>query len=478
MAFGDLFVGGEWRGGLDRAPDINPSDLDDVVGTFALANDGDMDDAIDAAEQAQAAWSATSPQARADVLWRISAEISARSDELGTLLAREEGKTVAEGIGEAVRAAQIFQFFAGEAVRMNGEHLASTRPGIFVDLIREPVGVVGVITPWNFPLAIPAWKIAPSLAYGNTVIFKPAELVPGCAWHLVDIAARAGVPDGVLNLVLGDGALVGPVLTRSPKLDALSFTGSQPVGQLVAAAAVANLTKLQLEMGGKNPLVVLADADLATAVDCAVQGAFYSTGQRCTASSRLVVEDAIYEPFVAAVRDRLNLLRVGHALDKTTDIGPVVDEQQLGIDLAYLEIARSDGGEIAVGGEVLERPTKGHYLSPALILGTTNDQRINREEAFGPIATVIRVADPDEALAVANDTEFGLSAGVCTTSLRLAEHFRSRLDAGMVMVNVPTAGVDPHVPFGGRKKSSYGPREQGAYAREFFTVTKTTYVRP
>ncbi len=472
------YIGGAWDDAGAVYRNVNPSDTRDVVGEYAYGDAATARAAIAAAREAFPAWSRGGIQQRFDILDRAGTEILARKDELGRLLASEEGKTLPEAIGEATRAGQIFKFFAGEALRDAGELLASVRPGIAVEIAREPVGVVGLIAPWNFPIAIPAWKIAPALAYGNCVVFKPAELVPGCAWELADILARAGVPPGVFNLVMGTGAEVGEAIVSSPDVDAISFTGSVEVGRAVAARAAANLTKLQLEMGGKNPLVILDDADLDVALNCAIQGAYYSTGQRCTASSRLIVTDAMHDRFVDALVERLASVRVGDALAPDTQIGPVVDERQLAKDLSYLDVAKSEGAALAFGGERLQRERDGHYLAPVLWTQTTNAMRINREEIFGPAAAVIRVADLDEAIAVANDTAFGLVAGVCTTSLRSAARFKREAQTGMVMVNLPTAGVDYHVPFGGRKGSSYGPREQGRYAREFYTAVKTAYVAP
>ncbi|MFI4904818.1 MAG: aldehyde dehydrogenase family protein, partial [Burkholderiales bacterium] len=393
-------------------------------------------------------------------------------------LAREEGKTLAEGIGETARAGQIFLFFAAECVRIAGEKMASVRPGIDIEITREPVGVVGIIAPWNFPIAIPAWKIAPALAYGNTVVFKPADAVPAMAHALADIIARAGFAPGVFNLVMGRGSVVGQTLLDHPGVDAITFTGSVATGQKVAAACVAKMKKFQLEMGGKNPLVVVDDADLGVAVECAINGAFYSTGQRCTASSRLVVTDGIHDRFVAAMIERMKKLKIGDALDAATQIGPVVDETQLAQDESYIRIGRDEGATLAHGGERLTRSTPGYYLAPALFTDVAPTMRIAREEIFGPVAAVLRVRDYEAALAAANDTPFGLASGICTTSLKHAAHFKRNAEAGMVMVNLPTAGVDYHVPFGGRKGSSYGPREQGRYAAEFYTVVKTAYTQP
>jgi aldehyde dehydrogenase (NAD+) len=467
-------IDGEWVGG-DPVPNINPSDTNEVVGEYARATRADAEAAIKAAQAAFPKWSRTGPLERHAILRKASDEILARKDELGRLLSREEGKTLAEGVGETIRAAQIFDFFAGEALRLSGETVPSVRPGVGVEVTREPVGVVGIITPWNFPIAIPAWKIAPALCYSNTVVFKPADLVPGCAWAIVDILHRAGVPKGVLNLVMGKGSVVGQAMLDSPDLSAITFTGSVATGKRVAAASIEHNRKFQLEMGGKNPLVVLDDADLGVAVDCAVNGAFFSTGQRCTASSRLIVQQGIHDRFVEAVTEKLRSLAVDNAVKPGTHIGPVVDQSQLDQDEKYIAIGRDEGANLVFGGERLNRETPGFYLQPALFTETTNSMRISREEIFGPVASVIRVRDYDEALAVANDTSFGLSSGICTTSLKHATHFKRNAEAGMVMVNLPTAGVDFHVPFGGRKGSSHGPREQGRYAAEFYTTVKTAY---
>src|SRR3954452_14468257 len=317
-----------------------------------------------------------------------------------------------------------------------------------------------------------------AIAYGNCVVFKPADLVPGCGWALADIISRSGIPAGVFNLVMGAGSQVGNAIVRSPKVRGVSFTGSVDTGRRVAADCVARGAKVQLEMGGKNPMIVLDDADLGIAVGACVNGAYFSTGQRCTASSRLVVQAGIHDKFVDAVGEKLAQLKVDDALKQGTDIGPVVSQDQLDQDLDYIDVGRKEGARLVCGGERLNRETPGYYMSPALFVDTTNEMRINREEIFGPVATVIRVKDYDEALEVANDTEFGLSSGICTTSLKYASDFRRRSSAGMVMVNLPTAGVDYHTPFGGRKGSSYGPREQGSYAREFYTSVKTSYTLP
>ena len=473
------YIAGKWLAGSTAAPNTNPSNLADVVGHYALGDSAAVAAAVAAAQAAFTAWSTSGIQARFDALDRIGSEILARREELGTLLSREEGKTRPEGIGEATRAGHIFKFFAGECLRLAGETLPSVRPGVGVEITREPVGVVGLITPWNFPIAIPAWKIAPALAFGNCVVFKPADLVPGCAWALADIISRSGIPPGVFNLVMGQGSVIGEAIVRHQGVNAVSFTGSVGVGRRIAEACVQTHKKVQLEMGGKNPQIILDDADLKQAVELSVQSAFFSTGQRCTASSRLIVTEGIYARYIDALQARLVTLKIGDALAAGTDIGPVVSAQQLAQDLRHVESAQAEGATLAFGGERICCHTgsshEGYFMRPALLTETTPAMRINREEVFGPVASVIRVKDYEEALAVANDSEFGLSAGIATTSLKHATHFKRHAQAGMVMVNLPTAGVDYHVPFGGRKGSSYGPREQGRYAQEFYTTVKTAY---
>lgn len=471
------YIAGEWSTAAEATDNLSPSNHDDVIGQFSRGNADDVEKAVAAAREAFSDWSQSSPQLRHDILRKAANEIETRQDELADILAREEGKLLAEARGEVGRAAQVLQFFSGEALRLGGEAFDSVRSGVDVLVTREPLGVVGLITPWNFPIAIPAWKIAPALAYGNCVVLKPAELVPHSAWALVDILQRAGLPAGVLNLVMGPGSEVGQAMIEHPGIDAISFTGSEATGRRIAAGCVAAspMKKVQLEMGGKNPLVVLDDADLEVAVSCALDGAFFSTGQRCTASSRLIVTDGIHDAFVARLTEEMKALLPGDARDPTSKIGPVVSPTQMAQNQEYLRIGREEGAEL-IGGET-PPDAPGNYMAPALFTGARNDMRICREEIFGPVASVIRVADYEEALTVANDTVYGLSAGICTSSLAHATDFRKRVEAGMVMINLPTAGVDYHVPFGGRKGSSYGAREQGSYAREFYTVVKTSYTK-
>ena len=469
------YIGGEWVGDSDVTTNTNPANRDDVIGTYARGDAARVDQAVSAALAAQPGWAAASPQLRHDVLERAGALIVERKDELGRLLAREEGKTIAEAVGETVRASQVFKFFAGEALRNTGDAVASVRPGIDVMIEREAVGVIGLITPWNFPIAIPAWKLAPALAYGNAVVMKPAELTPGCAWELAKILDEAGCPAGIFNLVMGPGSTVGARIVEHEDIAAVSFTGSVATGRQVAIDCAARGKKVQLEMGGKNPMVVVDDADLEVAVGACLNGAFFSTGQRCTASSRLIVTAGIHDAFLDKLTAAAADLVIGDPLDSKTQIGPVVDQGQLDQNLEYLAIAATEGCDVRGGGL---GNGNGYFMHPAIFAGASNQMRVSREEIFGPMASVIKVADYDEALAVANDTEFGLSSGICTTSLKLATDFRRNAKAGMVMVNLPTAGVDYHVPFGGRKGSSYGPREQGSYAREFYTTVKTSYIAP
>ncbi len=469
------FINGEEVQADTPNSSINPSNTDDVVARFPAGGAAEVDAAARAARAAFPAWADASPEVRSDLLDKTGSIIMARAKELGQLLAREEGKTVAEGTGEVMRAARIFKYFAGEALRRHGQTLQSTRPGLDAETYREAVGVFGLITPWNFPIAIPAWKTAPALAFGNTVVLKPANPTPAIAHALASIIHEAGAPPGVFNMVLGEGG-VGSAIVEHPEIDGISFTGSQFVGGKVGEAAMRRQARVQLEMGGKNPLVVLDDANLDVAVACAIDGGFFATGQRCTASSRVIVVDAIHDRFVEAVAERAKALRVGDALDPSTQIGPAVSEAQLEQSLRYVQIAKGEGGRIVTGGERLSLDRPGFYISPAVIADTAPDMQINRDEVFGPVVSTIRVKNYEEALAVANQGDFGLSAGIITNSLHHVRHFRRNIRAGMVMINLPTAGVDYHVPFGGTRKSSYGAREQGFAAIEFYTQTKTVYV--
>jgi aldehyde dehydrogenase (NAD+) len=468
------FIGGERVAADCPGESTNPSDTRDVVAKVPVGGAAEVDAAVAAARKAQAAWADASPEVRSDVLDRVGETIMKKKDELGRLLSREEGKTVPEGTGEVVRAARIFKYFAGEALRLHGQNLMSTRPGVEVQTYRQPVGVIGMITPWNFPIAIPAWKAAPALAFGNTVVMKPASQTPAMAAALAEIIWEAGAPAGVFNMIFGPGRM-GQAIVDHKGVDAISFTGSQGVGEGVAKSAVSRMAKVQLEMGGKNPLVVLDDADLDRAVSIALDGSFFATGQRCTASSRIIVTDGIHDRFVEALAAKVAALKVGDALDPSTQMGPAVSEDQMETSYRYIDIAQSEGGRVVTGGERLKLEKPGWYVQPTLIADTSMDMRINTEEVFGPVAATTRVKSYDEALEIANAGEFGLSAGIVTSSLKYARDFQRRVKAGMVMINLPTAGVDYHVPFGGSRRSSYGPKEQGFAAVEFYTQVKTAY---
>lgn len=399
----------------------------------------------------------------------------ARCDELGTLLSREEGKPFAEGRGEIYRAGQFFHYYAAEVLRQMGDLADSVRPGVKVEVTREAVGVVAIISPWNFPTATAVWKIAPALAFGNSVIWKPANLTPASAVALAEIIHRQGLPEGTFNLVLGGGSSVGDALINSKDIDAVSFTGSVETGSKVAAATAPNFVRCQLEMGSKNALVIADDADLQVAIDAAVAGAFGGSGQKCTASSRLIVMDGIHDAFVDGVIAKMKTLKVGHALDDGIFMGPIVDDKQLATNMDWIEKAKQAGANLAFGGERLEMPHDGYYMSPTLFIDTDNSWDINQEEVFAPLACVMRVKNLEEAIAMTNDTRFGLTGGIITQSLRNSSLFKEQVQAGCVMVNLATAGTDYHVPFGGRKESSFGPREQGQYAKEFYTIVKTVY---
>jgi aldehyde dehydrogenase (NAD+) len=470
------YIAGEWVAGESEIENRNPSDVSDLIGLYAQAGADQLETALDSASGAQAEWAGAGIERRYKALMAIGEELIARSAELGELLSREEGKPLAEGMGEVYRAGQFFTYYAAETLRQIGDTADSVRDNIEIDVRREPVGTVAVISPWNFPTATASWKIAPALAFGNAVIWKPANVTPASAVALTEIIVKQDLPKGLFSLLMGSGRTVGQRLVESPKVNAISFTGSVPVGKGIAAAAIQNLTKVQLEMGSKNALAVMDDGDLDLAVAVALGGAFGGTGQKCTASSRLVVHELVHDAFVEKLVAGARALKVGHALEDGTQIGPVVSAEQLQANLDYVELGTSEGAELLCGGDRLSRPTEGYYMAPAVFASTTNDMRVNREEMFAPIACVIKVGSYDQALATVNDTNFGLTSGIVTRSLARATHFRRNVRTGCVMVNLATAGTDYHVPFGGRADSSYGPREQGSYAKEFYTTVKTAYI--
>ena len=469
-------IAGAWVAGESEIENRNPSDLSDLVGVFAQASAEQLDETLEQARIAQIEGAGYGMERKQAVLNAIGTELMARAEELGTLLSREEGKPLAEGKGEVYRAGQFFTYYAAECLRQIGENADSVRAGVEIDVRREPVGVVAVISPWNFPTATASWKIAPALCYGNAVVWKPANATPASAVALSEIIARQDIPKGLFSLVMGSGRSVGQRLVESPMVNAISFTGSVPVGKGIASAAIQNLTKVQMEMGSKNALVVMDDGDLDLAAAVALGGAFGGTGQKCTASSRLIVHSGIHDAFVEKLVAGARAMKVGHALENGTEMGPVVSAQQLQENLGYVDLGKAEGAELACGGERLDMPHDGYYMSPGVFLNTSNDMRINREEMFAPLTSVIKVDSYEEALVTVNDTNFGLTSGIVTRSLARATHFRRNARTGVVTINLPTAGTDYHVPFGGRGDSSYGPREQGKAAAEFYTTVKTAYI--
>ena len=469
------FIAGRWVEGTGSIKNINPSDTGDIISEYTSVTDDQFEQAVSSAVIAQKEWGEVGIEKKSQILIKIGDELIQRSKELGELLSREEGKPLAEGIGEVTRAGQQFQYYGSECLRLYGEKIPSTRPGFQVEISREPLGVIGIISPWNFPIAIPAWKAAPAMMCGNAVILKPASLTPASAIALTEIISKQDIPSGLFNLVLGSGSNIGNKIASHPDIVAITFTGSVEVGKKLYQNSSLLLKKMQMEMGSKNPLVVMEDANLNTAIACAANGAYGGTGQKCTASSRLIVHEEIYAKFVEGLVENIKNLKVGHALDEGTQMGPASNESQYESNLSYIEIGKGEA-KLAYGGNPMNMRTPGYYLQPTLFVDGDNKSRINQEEMFGPIACVIPAKNLDHALEIANDTEFGLSSGIITQSLAKAEHFKQNIKTGVSTINLPTAGLDYHVPFGGRKASSFGPREQGTYAREFYSQVKTSYI--
>jgi len=470
------FVRGEWCAGDTEIPDINPAQPSIPVATLSLANRGLAERAVQAAVDAAAAWRNTPAPARGEILRRAADILQQRTADVARDLAMEEGKTLPEAAGETGRAVAILRYFAAQTLEPDGETYPSHSPRTFLYAVREPVGTVAAITPWNFPIAIPAWKIAPALAYGNTVVWKPAEIVPLTAAHLVQALADAGLPSGVLNLVLGRGSEVGDAITTHPGVDAITFTGSNKVGRAIQAKAVALGKKVQLELGGKNPAVVLADADLDNAADQIARGAFLSAGQKCTATSRVIVEQKVWDPFRDKLIEKTKQMTLGDPLDVKTKVGPVSSEQQLKTVRSYLEIAKKENATFLTGELPAPETGAGYFIPPIILAGLSTQSALVREEVFGPVAAILPAHSPEEALQLANDTPFGLSASVFTNDLNRAMRFVRGLRAGVVKVNQETAGLEFQVPFGGMGDSSSGSREQGKVARDFFTQWKTVYI--
>jgi acyl-CoA reductase-like NAD-dependent aldehyde dehydrogenase len=453
----------------------NPHAPDDLNVQLPDGSASDVEAAAVAAHAAQRKLASGGIEARADALVRIARALVADLEPMALLIARETGKTLRDARMETMRAARIFEFFAGEALRIVGERYESTRNGAMVEVMHSPLGTVGLITPWNFPIAIPAWKIAPALAFGNAVVWKPSEVSSATAARLMSHIAVAGLPAGSVNMVLG-AATAGAAISAHGGIDAVSFTGSEATGARVRQAVAARNGRMQLEMGGVNGLIVLADANLDIAVDCAINGAYFAAGQRCTATSRIIVEEAIAGRFIGAVRQKLQALRFGDPRDAATDIGPLANPRQKQRLMAQIEALRAEGAALAIGGTLSQ--DEDCHVPPMLFDDLDNRSLLAREEIFGPVAGLFRVPDFEHALETLNDSRYGLSAGLCTSSLRHAETFKRGARAGMLMVNLPTAGVDYHAPFGGEGASSHGPREQGRAARAFYTTLRTTYQHP
>jgi alpha-ketoglutaric semialdehyde dehydrogenase len=481
QVFGN-FINGEWvparSGGTFE--NQNPANSDDLIGRFAASSSEDVDAAVSAAAEAFPAWRGMSPIARANILYKASEILAARVNEVGAELTREEGKTLKEGIGETTRGMQILRYFAGEAQQPTGEHYPSNNPQTLLYTVREPLGVCAMVTPWNFPIAIPAWKIAPALAFGNTVVLKPASLTPLCAVRLIEVLAEAGIPKGVVNLVTGSAADVGDPLVRDPRVVAISFTGSNAVGNELKKVAAESGAKIQLEMGGKNPAIVLGDADLDHAITHLVSGAMWSTGQKCTATSRAIIDRRIADQLTEKLRSRVEGIVVGDPMEAATQMGPVVDAKAAERIVGDIDRGKSEGATVLVGGGRIEGNGlgKGHFVAPTLFADVASDSFLGQEELFGPVLGVIPVDGYDEAIAVANSVRFGLSASIFTRDLGRAMQFARDIQAGIVHVNSETPGAEPQVPFGGYKGSSSYSREQGKAAREFFTQVKTVYIDP
>lgn len=475
------FIGGEWVAAKSGATfeTHNPADTSELVATYQKSDADDTRQAIAAAREAQPKWAAVPAPKRGEILHRAAGILESRADQVAREMTREEGKTLPEARGEVGRAVNLLRYFGGEGARLGGQHVPSERDRVFIQTRRRPLGVVGLITPWNFPIAIPTWKTAPALIAGNGVVLKPSDLAPLCAVRLVEALGEAGVTKGALNLVTGPGSKVGNEIVTNPDVKAISFTGSEATGSRIAIEAAKRRARVQLEMGGKNPTIVLADADLDDAVNVVANAAFFSTGQRCTATSRVIVERPVLQKFTDALVARARALKVGNGLEAGIDIGPSIDQSQLDTVLEYVGIGASEGAKVLVGGERLKDGAhgRGYFSSPAVMTDVTSAMRVAQEEIFGPVLGVLPADSLDHAIEIANGIRFGLSAGICTRSLSSAYEFINRIEAGLVMVNLPSAGVEYHVPFGGSKESSFGMREQGPVAVDFYSEIQTAYLK-
>jgi alpha-ketoglutaric semialdehyde dehydrogenase len=469
------FIDGEWVDSSSHFENRNPANPDEIVGTFSKGSAADVDRAAAAAQVAFAGWAGMPAPARGNILFKAADILEKKFDQLGAEMTREEGKTLPEAKGEVRRAINIFRYFAGEGSRFAGHLVPSERDRVQTFAFRKPIGVVGLITPWNFPIAIPAWKIAPALICGNTVIVKPASVAPLCAWRLVEALHEAGIPKGVISFIAGSGGEIGGALVNAKQVKAISFTGSNDVGNWIHAEASKRRIRIQLEMGGKNPTIVCADADFSSAVENVANAAFFSTGQKCTATSRVIVEDAIYDKFLAALIERTKKLKVGDGMQAGIDIGPAVDEGALNTILKYIEIGRKEAGEPRCGGKRL--PGAGYFVEPTIFADVTETMTIAQEEIFGPVLAVMRAKDFDDAIRISNCIPFGLSSSVQTTNISRAYDFINKAEAGLLTVNLPSAGVEYQLPFGGTKDSSFGPKEQGPAAFDFYSDYKTVYLK-
>ena len=472
------YIDGEWVTSDRTFEDLNPADTSDCVGIFCKANQADVNVAAQAAEDAFPAWAALTGPARGAYLYKVADILERNLDSLAREMTREEGKTLPEAIGETMRSINIFRYFGGEGSRIPGIQVPSERDRVFMYAVRRPLGVVAQISPWNFPSAIPAWKLAPALVAGNTVLVKPATAAPLSAWRIAEACHEAGIPKGVVNLICGSGGEVGDAMVHAEPVKAVSFTGSVPVGQLLHARASARRIRIQLEMGGKNPTIVLADADLEKAVANTINAAMFSTGQKCTATSRVIVEDAIHDEFLARTVEAARALRVGNGLEAGVQVGPAIDQDQLDTNDRYCRIAESEGAVLECGGQVLREGdfARGFFFAPTVFSGVREEMRIAKEEVFGPVLGVIRAANFEDCMRVANKTEFGLSASIQTRNVSRIFEYVNRIEAGLITVNLPSAGVEYQLPFGGSKESSFGPKEQGPVALDFYTDYKTVYL--
>ncbi len=472
------YINGEWVTG-PTFENRNPANTDEIVGLFVKGTAADVDAAADAAQAAFAGWSTMAGPARGAFLFKVADILDRKFESIAADMTREEGKTLPEAKGEVRRAINIFRYFAGEGSRLNGIQVPSERDRVHMFAIRKPIGVIGLITPWNFPSAIPAWKLAPALICGNTAIIKPASVSPLSAWRLIEACHEAGIPKGVVNFIAGSGGEIGGALVNAKPLKAISFTGSCDIGNWIHAEASKRHLRIQLEMGGKNPTIVLADADFGSAVENTVNAAFFSTGQKCTATSRVIVEDAIYDKFVDAVVERTKKLKVGNGMEAGIDIGPAIDKGQLETNLKYIEIGRKEAGEPRVGGKQLTGGAydKGYFIEPTVFADVTESMTIAQEEIFGPVLAIMRARDFEDAMRIANNTPFGLSASIQTSNVSRVFDFVYRMEAGLLTVNLPSAGVEYQLPFGGTKDSSFGPKEQGPAAMEFYSDYKTVYLK-